>query len=117
MPTPEFEERILAIRVRFASRLVAEIDDTNAALPILEGGEMTSSDAVAVVYRRFHSMCGIAPTIGFESVGKSAQVLDKILIEPFRAKRGLTPDEMEKVKAELVAFRAAAHVEMQLGSF
>jgi hypothetical protein len=113
MPPSEYAERIAAIRLRFASRLAAEIDETTAALPILADAVATSGQAVAVVYRRFHSMCGIAPTLGFERVGRAAQVLDSILVQPFRAERGLTADEMAKFRQDLAAFQAAAHVDIQ----
>lgn len=111
MGVDQFAERIAVIRTRFASKLAAKIGDTEAALPDLAGDATDAVGAAAAAYRRFHDVCGIAPTIGFDEIGRVARILDAVLIGPFRGKRGLTADEMVKLKLGLDALQAAARID------
>lgn len=113
MDETQFAERIAKIRARFASKLAEKIQETTAALPHLtdEGSEVV--EAVAVTYRRFHELCGIGATIGFEATGQKARALDAILIGPFREHRSLSRDELTKLMAGLEALQEAARTEMQ----
>jgi hypothetical protein len=113
MNESEFAERIATVRVRFASKLADKIHATDAALQHLAGGGSDAIDAVATVYRRFHDVCGIGATIGFEATGRSARNLDAILIGPFREHRGLSCDELIKLEEELAALRIAARTDTQ----
>jgi hypothetical protein len=113
MSTDQFAERIAAIRVRFASKLATKIEDTDAALPHLAGAGAEVVDAVATIYRRIHDLCGVGPTVGFVETGQAARNIDTILIGPFRAARGLTDDEVARLKAGLDALRAAALIDIQ----
>ena len=107
-----FDERIAVIRARFAAKLTDKIKETDAALPHLRGDGSSVVDAVAAAYRRFHDICGIATTIGFEATGQAARAIDAILIGPFRERRALSDDEMVKLTEGLASFRSAARTEM-----
>ena len=112
MSADQFAERIAVVRTRFAFKLAAKIGDTDAALLHLAADADNAVGAVATAYRLFHDVCGIAPTIGFEEIGRAARTLDAVLIGPFRAERGLTADELVKLKQALDALRAAARIDM-----
>jgi hypothetical protein len=109
----QFAERIAEIRARFGSKLSAKIADTDAALPDLAGGAVNAVETVAATYRRFHEVCGIAPTIGCEEIGRVARNLDAVLIGPFRAQRGLTAEEIVNLKQGLDALRVAVQIDLQ----
>jgi hypothetical protein len=113
MSTDQFADRMAAIRARFAAKLTAKIEETNAALPSLAGADGDVIEAVAATYRRIHDLCGVGPTVGFLETGRAARNLDAVLIGPFRAARGLTPDEVAKLKEGLDALRAAAQIDTQ----
>ena len=113
MSNDQFAERIAAIRLRFASKLATKIEETDAALPHLAGAGGDVVDAVATTYRRIHDLCGVGPTVGFVETGQAARSLDAILIGPFRAARGLTDDEVARLKEGLDALRAAALIDIQ----
>jgi hypothetical protein len=113
MSTDQFAERIAAIRSRFAAKLASKIEETDAALPHLAGAGSDVIDAVATTYRRIHDLCGVGPTVGFVATGQAARSLDAILIGPFRAARGLTDDEVARLKAGLDDLRAAALIDIQ----
>lgn len=113
MDESQFAERIAMIRARFAAKLADKIQETDAALPQAAGEGTDAADAVALAYRRFHDVCGIGPTIGFEATGRAARVLDAILVGPFRDHRGLSGDELAKLKEGLESLRIAARSEMQ----
>lgn len=113
MDASQFADRMGLIRKRFSARLPKKIEETEAALPSLAGDRSGAATAVATVYRRFHEVCGIGPTVGFDEVGRIARALvDGVLVKPFRAERGLTIDELEKLKEGLAAFRDAAQIEI-----
>ncbi len=84
MDESHFTVRMALIRARFAAGLATNLQETEDALPILSGDEGKTADAVAVVYRRFHDMCGVGRTIGFNELGRAARVLvDGVLVRPF----------------------------------
>jgi hypothetical protein len=113
MDESQFAERLAEIRARFAAKLADKIRETNAALPHLAGDGSDAADAVATAYRRFHDMCGIGSTIGFEATGRVARTLDAILIGPFRDQRGLSGGELAKLTEGLESLRIAARTEMK----
>jgi hypothetical protein len=118
MDASQFADRMGLIRKRFSARLPKKIDETEAAFPSLAGEGRDAATAVATVYRRFHEVCGIGPTVGFNEVGRIARLLvDGVLVKPFRAERGLTPDELGKLKEGLAAFRDAARIEMHTSEY
>ena len=113
MGEPEFAARMAKIRARFAAKLADKIQETDAGLPQLAGKGRAAADAVAAAYRRFHDICGIGPAIGFEATGRVARTLDAVLVGPFRDHRGLSGDELAKVKEGLESLRIAARTEIQ----
>jgi len=113
MGESEFVERMAKLRERFASKLAGKIQETEAAAGHLAGGGIDAVDAVAAAYRRFHDICGIGPTIGFKATGQAARTLDGLLIGPFRDHRGLSADELAKLKEGLELLRSAARIEIQ----
>jgi hypothetical protein len=112
MAQSDFAERIAMIRARFAAKLADRIQETNAALPHLAGDGRNAVNEVATAYRRFHDICGIGATIGFEATGQAARAIDAILIGPFREQRALSGDELVKLTEGLVSLRTAARTEM-----
>lgn len=112
MDESQFAERIAQVRARFAAKLVDKLQQTDSALPHLAGDGTESADAVEAAYRRLHDVCGIAPTVGFEETGRAARILDAILIGPFRDRRGLSNDELTRLKDGLAALRIVAQTEL-----
>ena len=112
MAQSDFAERIAMIRARFAAKLTDKIQDTDAALAHLTDDGRDAVDAVAAAYRRFHDICGIGATIGFEATGQVARAIDAILIGPFREQRALSDDELVKLTEGLVFLRSAVRTEM-----
>jgi len=113
MNESQYAARIANVRARFASKLVDKIAETETALTHLTGGGSDAVEAVAAAYRRFHDVCGIAGSIGFEATGQSARILDTILIEAFRDHRGLSGDELVELTEGLKALRIVARNELQ----
>lgn len=111
MAESDFVERIATIRARFVAKLDEKIRKTHAALPYLSGDSRDAIDEVAAAYRLFHDICGIGPTIGFDVTGRAASRIDAILIGPFRARRGLSTDELTKLTKRLACLRIVARAE------
>jgi hypothetical protein len=111
MTEADFAERLSTIRARFAAKLNGKIEKADAALPYLSGDGSDAADAVATAYRLFHDICGIGATIGFERTGRAASRIDAVLIGPFRARRGLSADELTKLTKRLACLRIVARAE------
>jgi tetraacyldisaccharide-1-P 4'-kinase len=112
MDESQFAERIARIRARFAAKLADKIQQTFAALPHMAGDGSDAVEAVATAYRQFHDVCGIGATVGFEATGRLARNLDAVLVDPFRDHRGLSADELVKLKEALESLRFSAQTEM-----
>ena len=112
MDHSRFAERMAKLRARFAVKLADRIKQTDAALPHLTGDESDAVEAVATAYRQFHDVCGIGETVGFEATGRLARNINTILTEPFRDHRGLSEDELARLKEALEALRIVARTEM-----
>ena len=113
MADDEFVERLDGVRRRFAAKLPAKLAEIDSALPQIAGA---GSDVAALVYathRKVHDLCGIGPTLGFESTGRAARVCERILLQPSRDQRGLTEQELAHLKEGLVALRAAIQIDTQ----
>jgi hypothetical protein len=108
-----FHDRLDAVRRRFASSLEYKIKDTLAELPNLTGDGEAVVDAVAVSYRRIHGICGVGAAVGFAVTGRAAKDVEDVLIDAFRARRGLEFDEVARLKATLDALSAAAEAELR----
>ena len=113
MDESQFADRIAQIRARFVSKLADRIQETGAALSQMTGDGSNAVEAVATAYRRFHDVCGIGATIGFEATGRVARTLDAVLVGPFRDHRGLSGDELATLAEGLKALGMAAQTEMQ----
>jgi hypothetical protein len=107
----QFAARIDGIRARFALKLANNIQQTDAALQHMAGDGSDAVDAVATAYRWLHDAVGVCATIGFEATGARARSCDAILIGPFRAQRGLSPDELALLTANLESLRFTALTE------
>ena len=108
-----FAERMVKVRARFASKLFMRIAQANDALPRMTGGGSDAVDAVTAVYREFHDVCGIAPTIGFTATGQLARHCDAILVAPFCDQRGLSENERVLLTEKIEALRLGALAEIQ----
>jgi hypothetical protein len=108
-----FAERLAKIRTRFAGNLPGKIDNLDQALPQISGEGEAVVAALAVAHRSVHEMCGTGPTVGFVATGQAARSVEQILIQPLRAKRGLTDDEAAAVRERIDTLRAAASKELQ----
>ena len=113
MAEDAFTERLNKIRTRFATNLAGRFDAIDKALPQLSGEGETVIATLATVHRSAHELCGIAPTVGFAETGKAARIVERILLQPLRDKRGLNDSEIANVRQELAALRAAAKSELQ----
>lgn len=111
MPADEFAERLAKVRNRFVSTLAAKIADAQAALPKL-AAETLALDTLDETYQRVHGLCGTGPTVGFPETGKAARAAEQILLAPYRAHRGLSPDELAALDQELQNLRQVAGSEL-----
>ena len=108
-----FTERLASVRKRFSAKLAGRLADIDAALPELTGDGDEVAAAVYTAHRKVHDLCGIGPTLGFIATGAAARACERILLEPSRGERGLTEQELARLKEGLVALRAAAQTEIQ----
>ena len=113
MSGDDFAERLNGVRMRFAAKLPARLDDIDGSLSEITGEGPAVAAAVYATHRKVHDLCGIGPTLGFESIGRAARVCERVLLKPSRDQRGLTEQEMAHLKEGLVALRAAALTDIQ----
>lgn len=117
MNTDEFAQRLAVVRKRFASKLATRIHDTEAALPRLSGEGADVLETVATTHRCIHELCGIGPTVGFDETGRAARVVERILLESYRAGRALTESEVDGVRTGIEALRTAARADSAAHGF
>jgi hypothetical protein len=108
-----YTERLALVRRRFASSLEGKIENAYAAIPALTAKAPAAAPATAEAYRCMHGIVGIGPTIGFPATGRAARDAEDVLNLPYRAKRGLTDDEILTFEKCLHALREAAKCELQ----
>jgi hypothetical protein len=108
-----FLERLAGLRQRFCAKLGGRLAEIDASLPDLTGEGGAVAAAVYATHRKVHDLCGIGPTLGFSATGSAARVCERILLEPSRGERGLTEQEMARLKDGLAALRVAAQHEIQ----
>ncbi len=115
IPTDEttFDARMDRIRVRFAIKLVDNIQRTETTLTRMTGDGRDAAEAVATAYRWLHEVCGVAPTLGFKVIGRSARLCTAILAGPFWARRKLSADELFRLTECVRFLRGEARREMQ----
>jgi hypothetical protein len=110
-----FNDRLEAVRKRFASGLEGKINDTYAELPRLSSGAH-AFDTVSNAYRRIHGICGVGRAVGFADTGRAAKDVEDVLIAAYRGQRGLSAGEMARLEATLGALAAAAQAELRSAS-
>jgi hypothetical protein len=113
MAVDQFTERLEKIRIRFVANLSRKIDTLDNTLPELSGEGKAVIERLASAHRSVHELCGMGPTVGFVATGRAARAVERILIQPLRAKRGLTDSEAACVRHGLEVLRAAAQAEAQ----
>jgi|GEM_PF-3344042 len=113
----DYLESVADTRVHFLSILAEKIRETEEAFPHLAIGDTYSICAVEDAYRRFHDLCGISSTAGLDVTCRVARTIDAILSAPFRARRGLSLGELDKLKSTLQLLRLTASNEMRPKEF
>jgi chemotaxis protein histidine kinase CheA len=114
MSVDVFDDRLTKVRRRFASKLQGRIDGTDALIPKLGGDTAGAAAAVGEAYRCMHSIVGIGSTVGFPATGRAAHEVEDLLRAAQNEHRGLSDDEISKLRERLIALRAAVEREMQL---
>ena len=110
----EFAARIGRICARVALRLSDNIQQTDTSLSQMTGERSEAVDAVATAYRWLHDISGIGPTVGFEATGRLARSCAAALLGAFRARRGLSPDELALLTESFESLRITALNEIHL---
>ena len=113
MDSDQFSQRLAAVRQRFAAKLTTRIHDTETGLPKLAGDGPAVIDDLVETYHRIHELCGMGATVGFAATSRAARTMEQMLLEPYRARRPLTPSEIERLRPALDALRAAAKVDCE----
>jgi hypothetical protein len=108
-----FTERLARVRQRFAASLQSKIEDTYAALPKLCGDAPDITNTLGAAYRRIHGIVGVGPSVGFVATGQAAKAVEKVLVGPYRATRGLASYEADALEKALHVLREAAQLELQ----
>jgi hypothetical protein len=108
-----FTERLARVRQRFAASLQSKIEETYAALPKLCGDAPDITNTLGDAYRRIHGIVGVGPSVGFVATGRAAKAVEKVLVGPYRATRGLAADEADALEKALHVLREAAQLELQ----
>ncbi|MGJ5180137.1 hypothetical protein ACQR16_21235 [Bradyrhizobium oligotrophicum] len=106
------EARLAVVRGRFSAKLMEQLQLAAIDLPRMTGDGAASAELVATTYCWVHDICGIASTIGFGAIGRAARACDAILIEPYRARRGLEIGELDDLTSQLGLLRSAAQAEL-----
>jgi chemotaxis protein histidine kinase CheA len=114
MPADQFEARLAKVRHRFAGSLESKIKDTFAAVAEMSNDAPDAHVSVDESYRRMHTICGVAPAVGFVTTGRVAREAEVVLLVPMRAKRALTAGESALFKKALDALWKAAQGELQM---
>ena len=113
-----FAERFAAVRLRFAAKLDARINEIEAQI---EAAQPASSrggapETLAHAHRRAHDLCGVGPTMGFVATGQAARSIEQVLLAAIKAGRALTPEEVARTRAGIAQLRSAASAETRPAS-
>jgi chemotaxis protein histidine kinase CheA len=108
----EFHQQLATIRDRFAGTLDGKIADSLAALSRLSEAGEQPENGMKGIYRQIHSICGVAPTVGFERTGEAARECEGVLLGPMRAGRQLSDDEVGILRRCLEALAETARLEL-----
>jgi len=108
-----FNDRLDAVRKRFAASLEGKISDTYAELPSLSDTGASTVAAVAKTYRCIHGICGVGRIVGFPASGRAAKDVEDVLIGTYRGQRRLEAVEMTNLKTALGVLAASAQTELR----
>lgn len=112
MTSSEFQQQLALIRDRFAGTLTTKIAESSATLQKLSETNEESPSGIKVIYRQIHSICGVAPTVGFERTGEAARECEGVLLGPMRMGRHLSDNEVRVLKRRLEALAEAARLDL-----
>jgi HPt (histidine-containing phosphotransfer) domain-containing protein len=104
----EFDERLERVRRRFTAALDGRITAAWSAAEKLSAAGDEAADIVITAHRLLHDMCGIAPTLGFAAIGKTARAAQDVLRAAAKERRALTASELAAFTNALEKLRAAA---------
>jgi len=107
-----FNDRLDAVRNKFASSLGNKIEGFCAELPQLSGVDGSAVDAVVSVYRSVHAICGIAGSVGFPETGREAKKVEDVLLGAYRGQRALADAELTHLSKALGVLAAVAQKEL-----
>ena len=107
-----FNDRLDAVRNKFASSLESKIAGLNAELPQLSGVGTSAVEAVVIVYRGVHAICGIAGSVGFPQTGREAKKVEDVLLGAYRGQRALAAAELTRLGEALGVLVAVAQEEL-----
>ena len=111
-----FNARFADVRQRFAATLSGKVDDCFAALPTISNENDVAVETIVFTHRNLHSMCGIAPTVGFPATGKAARAAETVLSAAAQSRRSLTSAELAGLISTLKGLRAAILSELPPGA-
>jgi len=114
MYADQFESRLAIVRHRFATTLESKITDVVVSTDRMSGGEDDDIQYLTESYRHLHSICGIAPTVGFVDTGEAARAAEATLMDAYHERRGLTETEVLSLKTALAHLQTAATAELRL---
>ena len=109
----DLESRLSIIRDRFVTTLESKVKDNFALLPRLADNSPEAPAIIGGIYKRFHELYAIAPTVGFPLTGKAAHAAEVILLPAQAGKRGLNTVELVSLKRALEALWLAAQSELE----
>ena len=107
-----FNDRLDAVRNKFASSLEIKINGFSAELPQLSSVGTSAIDAVVNVYRGVHAICGIAGSVGFPQTGREAKKVEDVLLAAYRGQRALAAAELTRLGEALGVLVAVAQKEL-----
>jgi chemotaxis protein histidine kinase CheA len=107
-----FNDRLDAVRNKFASSLESKINGFDAELPQLSSIGTSAVEAVVKVYRGVHAICGIAGSVGFPETGREAKKVEDVLLGAYRGQRALAAAELTRLGEALGVLAAVSQKEL-----
>lgn len=107
-----FNDRLDAVRNKFASALESKINGFGAELPKLTGAGTSAVEAVVSVYRGVHAICGIAGSVGFPQTGREAKKVEDVLLAAYRGQRALAAAELTRLGEALGVLAVVSQKEL-----
>ena len=100
----DFQQRMNAIRERFAARLPERLDVIERGLSL--NGD--STQPIADMHRSVHELSGLSATLGYVHLGETARAMEGLILPAVRGQRPLTPNEREKLNQYMLELRFSA---------